>query len=132
MSAVFKPESIGKRVGAGLQSARKIFNAWPFALGLAGVAALLAFYRLYQGAYAFKYGLDSMTPEFEKYWVTMFLIEIPVIFGLGLLVVAYLWFTRDKKSRQDQSRDRTSPQFHHDWLVCTLYVCFSRNYQLLR
>jgi len=60
------------------------------------VAALLLFYRLYQGAYAFKYGLDSTTPEFQKYWVTMFEIEIPVIFGLGLLMVAYLWFTRDK------------------------------------
>lgn len=96
MSAVFKSESTGRGGDAEMQSARKIFKVWPTALAVAGVAALLLFYRLYQGAYSFKYGLDSMTPEFEKYWKTLFLIEIPVIFGIGLSVVAYLWFTRDK------------------------------------
>jgi len=94
MSAVMKSTERGG--GSGLHSSRSIFKVWPVALGLAGLAMLLAFYRLYQGAYSFKYGLDSTTPEFAKYWVTMFEIEIPLIFGLGLLSVAYLWFTRDK------------------------------------
>lgn len=94
MSAVMKSSKIDG--GAGSQSSRSIFKIWPVALGGAGVAALLLFYRLYQGAYSFKYGLDASTPEFDKYWGALFRIEIPVIFGLGLFMVAYLWFTRDK------------------------------------
>ncbi|MCK9214619.1 MAG: hypothetical protein M0P52_09215, partial [Rhodoferax sp.] len=76
MSAVMKSTERGG--GSGLHSSRSIFKVWPVALGLAGLAMLLAFYRLYQGAYSFKYGLDSTTPEFAKYWVTMFEIEIPL------------------------------------------------------
>lgn len=94
MSKSVRSSTMGS--GADLRSDQKIFNVWPVALGVAALAALLLFFRLYQGAFAFEFGLDSTTPEFDQYWGTLFRIEIPLIFGAGFVTVAYLWFTRDK------------------------------------
>lgn len=75
---------------------KRVFNFAPVAAGWLVLAAFFLFLRLYQQAYAFKYGLDSTSPEFATYWVTLFQIEVPAIFTLGAIAWAYLWFTRDK------------------------------------
>ena len=75
---------------------KKVFNFVPVAIGWFVLAAFFVSLRLYQQAFAFKYGLDSTTPEFQTYWVTLFQIEVPAIFTLGAIGGAYLWFTRDK------------------------------------
>lgn len=96
MSAILKPESIARSAGASLQSPRNIFKFWPVALGVGALAAIFLFLRLYQGAFAIAYGLDSTSPEFATYWMMLFKIEIPLIFGTGIAIWTYLWVTRDK------------------------------------
>lgn len=100
MSAVLNSESMARNaVGAG-KASKSLLNFWVIGCGIALIAAILGGLRLYQGAFAFKYGLDSTTPEFATYWKTLFDIEIPLIFGVGAVIWAYLWFTRDKKLDQ--------------------------------
>jgi len=78
------------------QSQRKIFNLAPVLLGWGLLLAIYAGLRLYQQAFAFQYGLDSTTPEFAAYWVTLAKVEVPLIFGSGIAVWIYLWLTRDR------------------------------------
>ncbi len=95
MSAVLKSESTAKGVAAALPS-RKIINLGPVALAWGVLLAIYVGLRLYQQAFAFKYGLDSTTPEFQTYWVMLFKVEVPLIFGIGCVIWTYLWVTRDK------------------------------------
>lgn len=96
MSAVLKSGSITREAGSGPQSSGRIFNLWPVAFGMGVLLASFAFLRLYQGAFAIRYGLDSTSPEFGTYWMTLFQVEVPLIFGTGFLIWVYLWMTRDK------------------------------------
>jgi methane/ammonia monooxygenase subunit C len=79
-----------------IQSGIKMFRLAPVALGWGVLMAIYVGLRFYQQAYAFKYGLDSTAPEFDTYWVTLFRIEVPLIFGTGIAMWLYLWFTRDR------------------------------------
>ena len=78
------------------KSSRRMFNAIPVALAWGFLLAVFVGLRLYQQAFAFKYGLDSTSPEFETYWMTLFKVEVPLIFGVGFAICAYLWLTRDR------------------------------------
>lgn len=82
----------------------KIFSLGPVAIGWGVLLAIYAGFRLYQGAFSFKYGLDATSPEFATYWGLLFKIEVPAIFGTGLLIWSYLWFTRDR------DLDRVTPE----------------------
>ncbi|HEY9136015.1 MAG TPA: methane monooxygenase/ammonia monooxygenase subunit C [Pseudomonadales bacterium] len=58
------------------------------------VALIFGAYRMYLNKYAFTVGLDYFEPEFQKYWMTLFYIQVPVIMVIGIASNAYLWFTR--------------------------------------
>lgn len=75
---------------------RKMFSFAPVAIGWGVLLAIYVGLRFYQQAFAFKYGLDSTAPEFATYWMTLFQVEVPLIFGTGICIWSYLWFTRDK------------------------------------
>ena len=75
---------------------RGMFKVLPVALTWGVMLAVFVGLRLYQQAFAFKYGLDSTSPEFETYWMTLFKIEIPLLFGIGFVIWTYLWLTRDR------------------------------------
>jgi methane/ammonia monooxygenase subunit C len=83
---------------------RKMFNVAPVAIGWGVLMAIYVGLRFYQQAFAFKYGLDSTTPEFATHWVTLFKLEVPLIFGTGIVMWLYLWMSRDKHM------DRLSPE----------------------
>lgn len=93
MSAVMKPMERGAAVP---KPGGKMFKAGPVAMAWGFLFAIYMGLRVYQQAFAFKYGLDSTTPEFAKYWETLFKVEVPLIFSVGALIWAYLWKTRDK------------------------------------
>ncbi len=81
---------------AAAQSSRKIVNLVPVAIVWAVLLAIYMGLRVYQGFFAFKYGLDSTSPDFEKYWLTLLRVEVPLIFGVAAVAWGYLWVTRDK------------------------------------
>lgn len=93
MSAVMKPM---ERAAAAQQPAQSMFKAGPVAMAWGVLLIIYVALRFYQQAFAFKYGLDSTTPEFAKYWETLFKVEVPLIFGVGIAIWTYLWKTRDK------------------------------------
>jgi methane/ammonia monooxygenase subunit C len=63
---------------------------------MAWVAVLYAIVIWYQHYAGFAYGLDSTTPEFDKYWMSIFWTEIVVIPIAAAIWWLYLWLTRDK------------------------------------
>jgi len=73
------------------------YNKWMlFAATIIVLTVIYGFFRIYQQLYAWEYGLDFTSPEFDKYWMTLVKIEVPVIFGGSVLCWTYLWFTRDR------------------------------------
>ncbi len=67
-----------------------------FALGIIIMSMMYAGFRLYQQLFAWEYGLDATAPEFDKYWMTLVKVEVPLIFGAAFLCWGYLWYTRDR------------------------------------
>ena len=96
MSAVLTSEPMARGGVAIPRPSRKIINLWGVALAWGVLLAIYVGLRLYQQAFAFKYGLDSTTPEFQTYWLTLVKVEVPLIFGIGFVIWTYLWVTRDK------------------------------------
>lgn len=74
----------------------RMFSLGPVVIAWGVLLALFAGLRIFQQVFAFEYGLDSTSPEFEAYWKILFKIEIPLIFGIGATIWGYLWFTRDR------------------------------------
>ena len=100
-------------------STRSIVNLVPIAIAWGVVLAIFAGLRIYQGLFAFQYGLDSTAPEFETYWMTLMRIEVPLIFGTAGIVWAYLWFTRDKNLNNVSPETELRRYFTlTGWFVC--------------
>jgi len=66
------------------------------ALALAVLSAIYVAYRIYQQVAGWKWGLDATTPEFDRYWLTLFKVELPVLYGAVALNAGYLFWTRDR------------------------------------
>ena len=65
-------------------------------LVLAGLLSVYTAYRIYQHTTAFTVGLDYFSEDFQKYWMTLLYIQLPVLFAAGAAIVAWLWHTRDR------------------------------------
>lgn len=63
---------------------------------LLGIAILFGSYRIYQHATSFTVGLDYFSEDFQKYWMTLLYIQLPVLFAMGAGIVGWLWHTRDR------------------------------------
>lgn len=88
---------VASTTGKDPQKPTRVFNFLPVAIAWGVMLAFYVSLRLYQQAFAFKFGLDSTSPDFEIYWKALFKIEVPAIFGIGAVIWAYLWFTRDRR-----------------------------------
>lgn len=75
---------------------QKMFKFGPVAIVWGFLAMMYLGLRWYQQHFGFTTGLDSTTPEFAETWMTLFKIELPLIFGLGGATWLYLWITRDR------------------------------------
>jgi methane/ammonia monooxygenase subunit C len=75
---------------------RPIFNPVPLAIGSAAICVWYVMVRIYEQYFGWYAGLDSFTPEFQTYWMTILYIEEPVELISFLALVGYLWKTRDK------------------------------------
>ena len=65
-------------------------------LVLAGLLSVCAAYRIYQHTTSFTVGLDYFSEDFQKYWMTLLYVQLPVLFALGAGIVGWLWHTRDR------------------------------------
>lgn len=62
-------------------------------LAFAWVLAIAASWRWYQQEFAFSKGLDSTSPEFAKYWVSFFAVNMVSLPLLSVCWYAYLWLS---------------------------------------
>jgi len=60
------------------------------------VAAAMLTWRLYQGAFAWKYGMDATAPEFDRYWMNLMYVNLGVILTGWVVTWGGLWLTRDR------------------------------------
>ena len=74
----------------------KYGNFGLFMIGIVVVGALVLAARIYQEVYGFSAGLDSMSEDFQKYWMTLVKAELIVIFAVNIVIWAYLWMTRER------------------------------------
>ena len=65
-------------------------------LALVVLSVIYVAYRIYQQYAGWKFGLDATAPEFETYWLSLFKIELPVLYGAVAVNAAYLFLTRDR------------------------------------
>jgi len=63
---------------------------------LAVLITIFGSYRIYQNTTAFTVGLDYFSEDFQKYWMTLLYLQLPVLFGTMIALVAWLWRTRDR------------------------------------
>lgn len=63
---------------------------------LAVLLVIFGGYRIYQHTTSFTVGLDYFSEDFQKYWMTLLYIQLPVLFGAMIAAVAWLWKTRDR------------------------------------
>lgn len=96
-----------------------------FGLGLVVLAVIYAGLRIYQQMFAWDSGLDSTTPEFDKYWMTLVRIEVPLIFGTAFVLWAYLWITRDRNLAAVAPKIELRRYFYFSmWLVAYTFAIY--------
>jgi methane/ammonia monooxygenase subunit C len=96
-----------------------------FALAIIGMAVMFVAFRLYQQVFAWNFGLDATSPEFDKYWMTLVKIEIPVLFGAGFICWTYLWLTRDRNLAALGPKEELRRYFYFTmWLVAYTFAIY--------
>ena len=65
-------------------------------LGSLIVFGLVVLARWYQGWAAWDYGTDSTHPDFQKYWMTLFYVQMTLFPIILVISMGTIWFTRDK------------------------------------
>src|ERR1700746_1133633 len=73
-----------------------------------GVLSICVFYvgiRIYEQAFGQLYCLDSLSPDFTTYWMTILYIEEPVELISFLALVGWMWKTRDTEVANVQPRE---------------------------
>ncbi len=77
-------------------ASRKIVKLVPLAVVWGVMFTIYMGLRAYQGMYAFEFGLDSTSADFQKYWMTLLKVEIVLIGAASIITWVYLWMTRDR------------------------------------
>nr|BAH22835.1 methane monooxygenase protein C1 [Methylococcaceae bacterium ET-HIRO] len=70
------------------------------AMGVIFLIIMFSTFRWYQGWAAWEYGLDSTSPEFDQYWMTLLWAEIAAELIIFTLLVGSIWITRDRNLEQ--------------------------------
>lgn len=91
---------------------RKIVSFVPVAIVWGVLLAIYATLRVYQGLYAFEFGLDSTSADFARYWMTLLKVEVPLILAASAVVWTYLWVTRDKHLDKLDAETELRRYFH--------------------
>jgi methane/ammonia monooxygenase subunit C len=96
-----------------------------FFVGILGMAVMYAGFRLYQQLFAWNYGLDATSPEFDRYWMTLVKIEIPALFGGAFVCWGYLWLTRDRSLAALTPKVELRRYFYFTmWLVAYTFAIY--------
>ena len=91
---------------------RPVFNPRLAFCTMAGIALLMAAYRIYQQIFAWSAGLDSTDPAFETYWMNLLKGELVLLVCSWVGLWSWLWVTRDRNLRALKPRDEIRRYFN--------------------
>jgi methane/ammonia monooxygenase subunit C len=69
------------------------------------IMAVMVAWRVYQGMFAWKYGMESTAPEFDRYWMGLMYVNLGALTAGWVGLWSYLWFTRDRHLDRLHPRD---------------------------
>jgi len=78
------------------RSAERIIDTRPVLIGAAVLMLFVAILRLYEQLFAWSFGLDSFSPEFQLYWMGLLQFAIMASSFAAIALVGFLWRTRDR------------------------------------
>ncbi len=83
-------------VSSAALGAERILDIKPLLIGVGALMAFVAILRLYEQIFAWSDGLDSFSPEYQLYWMSVlqFAILASCLGAVG--VVGFMWRTRDR------------------------------------
>jgi methane/ammonia monooxygenase subunit C len=84
----------GRAEEAASSAAKLVWDPKPMAIGTIALTVFYIGVRIYEQVFGWYAGLDSFSPEFQKYWMTILYIEEPTELILFLGLIGYLWKTR--------------------------------------
>ncbi|WP_026223065.1 methane monooxygenase/ammonia monooxygenase subunit C [Methylocystis rosea] len=78
------------------RSAERIIDTRPVLIGVPALMLFVAILRLYEQLFAWRFGLDSFSPEFQLYWMGLLQFAIMASSFAAIGLVGFLWRTRDR------------------------------------
>ncbi|MBG0795320.1 methane monooxygenase/ammonia monooxygenase subunit C [Methylocystis sp. H62] len=78
------------------RSAERIIDTRPVLIGVPALMLFVAILRLYEQLFAWRFGLDSFSPEFQLYWMGLLQFAILASCSGAIGLVGFLWRTRDR------------------------------------
>ncbi|PND54402.1 ammonia monooxygenase [Mycobacterium sp. ENV421] len=89
-------------------------------IALSAVAALSLGWRLYQQVWAFTTGLDSHTPDFNKYWLSLAAANMLLLPAGAAAIYAWLWVSA-KRLPKEVSREDESGRLWRLWVLVAMF-----------
>lgn len=96
-------------------------SLWTWAIAMAPIVAIFVGWRTYQQVFAFEYGLDAHSEGFNKYWLTLALVNMTVLPAIAGAAYVWMWFSGQKLNKQP-SREEESRRIWNLWLIILAFT----------
>ena len=98
------------------------YDSKPAKLGWLGMVGIGVFWVLYQRAFGYSHGLDSMTPEFDSVWMGLWRFNIMANALFFAVTIGWIWTTRDRNLAAPGPQAGTQAVLLLDELVDLLHL----------
>ena len=108
------------------------YDSKPVKIGWLAMLGIGVFWVLYQRAFGYSHGLDSMTPEFESVWMGLWRFNILANAAFFAVTIGWIWVTRDRNlANLDPKLELKRYFYWMSWLVCYIWgVYYAGSYTL--
>jgi methane/ammonia monooxygenase subunit C len=108
---------LGKRAVAKVVADLPLFSWIPVVAATGSLCLFYILVRIYEQVYGMSAGTDSFAGEYQTYWMTVLMIEIPVEIIAFFGLILYLWKTRDRDLANLQPREEM-----RRWMVLLCWI----------
>ena len=108
------------------------YDSKPVKIGWLAILGIGVFWVLYQRAFGYSHGLDSMTPEFDSVWMGLWRFNILANAVFFAVTIGWIWVTRDRNlANLDHKLELKRYFYWMGWLVCYIWgVYYAGSYTL--
>jgi methane/ammonia monooxygenase subunit C len=98
------------------------YDSRPAKIGWLAMLGVIVFWLLYQRAYGYSHGLDSMTPEFDSVWMGLWRFNILANATFFAVAIGWIWMTRDRNLADLDPKLELKRYFYWmGWLACYMF-----------